>query len=162
MFSSPPSYTHIPPVGYNLPFTLSQTVSGLDPSENYLLDFWVSGEDANAGGFFGPGMLELDVTGESPIFLAVPFSPLDMSLGTSQRYYLQFQSVSSTITFSFINHGHLISGGNNIHTEAVLDDVVLNVLRGHESDVPEGAGLWAGVGLVGAAAMTALRRRTRS
>lgn len=166
-FPGTPLYTHIPPVGYNAPFRIEQTVSGLDPSATYRLDFWLSGEDAAAGGFVGAGLLELDITGEPPIYLAVPYSPADSQLGDSQRYYVEFQPSGSAVTLGFLNHGHLIPGQNGIHTEAVLDDVILNRLAGEEF-VPEPGTLALGGGVTALAFLghrwraTSLRDRRTS
>lgn len=115
------------------PVTLSQTLTGLNTSQSYLLDFWASGENANqavwADGFFG-----LDITGENQIFLAAPGGTT--GLGNSQRYYVVFQPTGSTITIQFTNWGHYIDNVNGFSSELCMDDVIVN-------PVPEPASIFA-------------------
>ena len=158
-FATPPIFgPHVPPTGFTPAMQIQQTVTGLTPGANYLLDFWVSGEDAAvpSSAFTAPGLLQLDITGESSLFLAVPYSSSDALLGASQRYYVDFQPGSSTVTFTFINHGHLL--GNVIATEAVLDDVILNY-EGVAGMVPEPANLMVGAAAASLAGLAIVRSR---
>lgn len=145
-FPSPPTFTHIDPPNYTPAVRIEQTVIGLNINSTYDLEFWTSGEDSVAGAMSGPGLLELNITGEAPIYLATPYSALDTALGDSQRYYINFQPSTPNVTFSFINHGHLLLAG--FHSEGVLDDVILNVAR-PGSAVPEARPFLAAAALAG-------------
>lgn len=105
------------------PVTLSQTVTGLNVGQNYLLDFWASGEDAIGGQFFGDGIFGLDITGENQLYFAAPDGV--SGLGQSQRYFIVFKPTVSTTTFTWTNWGHYPTP-NGLTTELVLDDVILN------------------------------------
>ncbi len=155
-FASPPVFTHIDPPNYTPGVRIEQTVIGLNVNAAYDLEFWTSGEDAAAAGMSGPGLLELGITGEAPIYLATPYSPADANLGDSQRYYIQFQPTTPNVTFSFINHGHLLLTGFN--SEGVIDDVILNVAR-PTGVVPESRNLLAGAAVGGLLVVRTLRRR---
>jgi hypothetical protein len=144
-FASPPTFTNQDPNNQS-PVVLSQTVNGLTAGAVYTLDFWTSGE-ANATGFTGAGVFAVDITGEDRIFLTTPAA--NSQLGLSQRYYIQFQPVASSVTFSFINWGHL---SDNNATELVLDDVILN-----GAAVPEPSTALLAAGSL--AALAVLRRR---
>jgi len=61
-FGSPPALLSKPTDG---PVTLEQTVSGLNPSATYLLDFWTSGENIGSSEFSADGFFGLEITGES-------------------------------------------------------------------------------------------------
>jgi len=127
-FTSTPTFLPKPTTG---PVTLSQTVSGLNTSLTYTLDFWASSEDARIGGQFGgDGFFGLDITGESQMYFDAPFNV--NALGTSQRYYVQFQPNVSTVTLTWTNWGHYIDPVTGLSTELCLDDVILN-----EDVVPE-------------------------
>ena len=143
-FSSTPVFS---PKPNQAPVMLWQTVSGLNTSQTYLLDFWTSGEDATAPQFADDGIFGLDITGESTMYFSAPSSYT--GLGTSQRYYVMFQPTASTVTFTWTNWGHYITP-NGLSTELVLDDVILNVQA-----VPEPATL----AVLGAGALALLRRR---
>ena len=123
-FASTPTITPKPTDG---PVTLKQTVSGLNPSATYVLDFWTSGEKASlltrflVDGFFG-----LDITGESRLYFAAPSG--NGPIGTSQRYQVYFTPTTSTVTFRWINWGHYTDPTNGFSDELVLDDVILNLL----------------------------------
>jgi hypothetical protein len=119
-FSSPPALLSKPTDG---PVTLEQTVSGLNPSATYLLDFWTSGENIGSTEFSADGFFGLEITGESRLYFAAPsgFGPT----GNSQRYQVYFTPVATTETFRWINWGHY-SGPNGFADELVLDDVILN------------------------------------
>ncbi len=127
------------------PVTLSQTLSGLNTSQQYLLDFWASGEDASFAvwqdGFFG-----LDITGENTMYFAAPGG--QSGLGASQRYYILFHPSASTVTLTFTNWGHF-TDSFGFHSEICLDDVIVN-------PTPEPVTLF---GLGAPAAFLALRRR---
>lgn len=146
-FSSPP--TIVPKPGF-APVQLWQTITGLNTSQAYLLDFWASSEDANTSQFpGGDGFFGLDITGESQMYFDAPNNV--NALGASQRYYVVFQPNTSTITLTWTNWGHLPTA-TGLKSELVLDDVILNA-----APVPEPASLAViGGGLV------AFARRRRS
>jgi hypothetical protein len=125
-FSSPPALLSKPTDG---PVTLEQTVSGLNTSATYVLDFWTSGEDIGSFQFPVDGFFGLEITGESRLYLAAPSG--NGPIGNSQRYQVYFQPTSTTETFRWINWGHY-SGPNGLSDELVLDDVILN-----QVEVPE-------------------------
>ena len=144
-FSGAPVFTHNEPANYGPAFRIEQTVTGLNTSATYLLDFWVSGEGAGTTSQANDvGIVEVDISGESPIFVGAPYG--SGGLGTSQRYYVEFVPSSSSVTIGFVNYGHLDLGGGNITTEAVIDDIILNI-RDAEV-VPEPATVLAGAALV--------------
>jgi hypothetical protein len=134
-FSSPPALLSKPSDG---PVTLEQTVTGLNPSATYLLDFWTSGEKIGDPEFALDGFFGLEITGESRLYFASPsgFGPT----GSSQRYQVYFNPVATTETFRWINWGHY-SSPSGLADELVLDDVILN-------EVPEPSSL-ALLGLLG-------------
>jgi hypothetical protein len=120
------------------PVTLSQTVSGLSTTNEYVLEFWTSGE-SNVGGFTGTGLFGLQITGEDLTYILLPSS--SNAFGSSQRFYVTFAPVASTITISFLNWGHIGDLEGGAGTELVLDDVILN-----RSDVvATEASTWGGV-----------------
>lgn len=129
-FSSTPALLSKPTDG---PVTLEQTVSGLNTSATYLLDFWTSGEDVGSFQFPVDGFFGLEITGESRLYLAAPSG--NGPIGNSQRYQVYFSPSSSTATFRWINWGHYI-GPNGLSDELVLDDVILNLV-----EVPEPSAL---------------------
>ncbi len=142
------------------PVTLSQTVTGLDTTATYRLDFWTSGE-GNTGGFIGTGLFGLSITGLGLEYLLLPST--SNSFGASQRYYVDFTPTSSTTTFSFINWGHItdMGGAGGTATELVLDDVILNKTStggGPGGPVPDAGStlLFLGSALVG---LVGLRNR---
>jgi hypothetical protein len=111
------------------PVTLAQTVSGLNTSATYLLDFWTSGEDIAGTEFTADGFFGLNITGESLLYFAAPSGV--GPIGNSQRYQIYFTPATSTVTFSWINWGHY-NGPGGLSDELVLDDVILNAV-----EVPE-------------------------
>jgi hypothetical protein len=127
-FGSPPALLSDPSTG---PVTLKQTVTGLNPSSTYLLDFWTSGENVGTPEFPVDGFFGLDITGESRLYLAAASG--NGPIGNSQRYQVYFNPNSPTVTFEWINWGHYV-GPNGRSDELVLDDVILN-------EVPEPSSL---------------------
>jgi hypothetical protein len=125
-FSSTPA---ILPKPTDAPVTLEQTVSGLNTSSTYLLDFWTSGEEVGSPEFGIDGFFGLDITGESLLYFASPSG--NGPIGNSQRYQVYFTPSASTVTIKWINWGHYMNGPN-LSDELVLDDVILN-----ELEVPE-------------------------
>ena len=111
------------------PVTLAQTVTGLNTSATYLLDFWTSGENVGTAEFSTDGFFGLNITGESLLYFAAPSG--NGPIGNSQRYQIYFTPSTSTVTFSWINWGHF-NGPGGLSDELVLDDVILN-----EVEVPE-------------------------
>lgn len=112
------------------PVTLSQTVTTVSGS-NYILEFWVSGEELSVGaqkdGFF---MLEI---GTQKLYLTVPGSANDHGLGTHFYYHIEFTAASTSTLIRFTNYCH-ITGGNwsgylagATASELLLDDVRLNL-----------------------------------
>src|SRR5262249_38058983 len=80
-FGSTPALLSKPTDG---PVTLSQTVSGLNTSSTYLLDFWTSGEDIGSFQFPIDGFFGVQLTGESLQYFAAPSG--NGPIGLSQRY----------------------------------------------------------------------------
>src|ERR1051326_618518 len=119
-FSSSPTIVPKPTDG---PVALQQTVSGLNTSSTYLLDFWTSGEDVGSAQFPVDGFFGLNITGESVLYLAAPSG--NGPTGPSQRYQVYFTPAASTLTFRWINWGHYFDP-NGLSNELVLDDVILN------------------------------------
>lgn len=107
------------------PVTLKQTISGLNLSSTYLLDFWTSGEEVGTTQFPVDGFFGLDITGEARLYFAAPSG--NGPIGTSQRYQVYFQPSATTVTFRWINWGHYVSP-NGMSDEIVLDDVILNLV----------------------------------
>jgi hypothetical protein len=127
-FSSTPALLSKPTDG---PVTLEQTVSGLNTSATYLLDFWTSGEDIGSFQFPVDGFFGVEITGEADLFLAAPSG--NGPIGNSQRYQIYFKPSASTVTFRWVNWGHY-NGPGGLSDELVLDDVILN-----QVEVPEPA-----------------------
>jgi hypothetical protein len=125
-FGSTPALLSKPTDG---PVTLEQTVTGLNTSATYLLDFWTSGEDIGSFQFPVDGFFGLEITGESDLFLAAPSG--NGPIGNSQRYQVYFKPSASTVTFRWVNWGHY-NGPGGLSDELVLDDVILN-----QVEVPE-------------------------
>jgi hypothetical protein len=119
-FGSTPA---ILPKPTDAPVTLEQTVSGLNTSSTYLLDFWTSGEEVGSPEFSIDGFFGLDITGESLLYFASPSG--NGPIGNSQRYQVYFTPSVSTVTFKWINWGHY-NGPGGLSDELVLDDVILN------------------------------------
>ena len=119
-FSSIPALLSKPTDG---PVTLSQTVSGLNTSSTYLLDFWTSGEDIGSFQFPVDGFFGVQLTGEPLLYLAAPSG--NGPIGLSQRYQIYFTPSSTSVTFTWINWGHYNSP-SGLSDELVLDDVILN------------------------------------
>lgn len=144
-FAGTPTFSPNPNFG---PVTLSQTLTGLNTSQDYLLDFWASGELANSAvwvdGFFG-----LDITGENSLYFAAAGG--QSAIGDSQRYYVVFKPTSSTVTLTFTNWGHYNDANNAFSSELCLDDVIVNQV------VPEPASIAA----LGLGAIFLLRRKKR-
>ena len=107
------------------PVTLKQTVSGLNTSATYVLDFWTSGEDVGGPAMAVDGLFGLDITGESRRYFAAPSG--NGPIGTSQRYQVYFTPTASTITFRWLNWGHYYDPNGFLSDELVLDDVILNL-----------------------------------
>lgn len=86
------------------PVTLSQTITVV-PGSQYLLDFWVSGEDANCGSPSPPGIFQFEIGNQ--IMYGITGSNQSVYHGNSERYYVYFRSTSSSVTVAFKNWGHL-------------------------------------------------------
>jgi hypothetical protein len=146
-FSVPPVIFPKPTDG---PVTLQQTVSGLNTSATYLLDFWTSGEDIGSAQFPVDGFFGLQITGESLLYFAAPSG--NGPIGNSQRYQVSFTPSASSVTFRWINWGHYNSP-SGLSDELVLDDVILNL-----AEVPEPASIaW-----IALAALSFARRTPRA
>lgn len=144
-FASTPTFFPKPSTA---PVKLSQTVSGLNVSQTYLLDFWASGEDATGGQFTQPGFFGLDITGEATNYFMAPINT--SSVGASVRYYTYFKPSASTVTLTWTNWGHYFDAAGS-HSELVMDDVILNA-------VPEPCTMFA----LGGAALALLRRKRKA
>ena len=147
LFASGPAIFPKPTDG---PVMLQQTVSGLNTSAAYLLDFWTSGEELAGGQFLVDGFFGLQITGEPTIYLAAPSG--SGLVGPSQRYQVLFNPTSPNVTFRWINWGHYFDANNNLSNELVLDDVILN-----QMEIPEPTG----IALIGFGALL-LSRRTKA
>ena len=116
-------------VAYTPAVTLTQTVSGLDPTQVYGLSFWAAGEASGlivAGDH--DGLFAVDVTGFDTIFLAAPSG--QSNLGSSHVYQFLFKPASSSATLTFTNWGHFDSSTVgwpfSSSTELIVDDVIVN------------------------------------
>ncbi|MBS1717989.1 MAG: PEP-CTERM sorting domain-containing protein [Armatimonadetes bacterium] len=143
-FGSTPVFQPKPTFG---PVSLFQTLNGLNTSQTYLLDFWVSGEDASftTSQFSGDGIFEFNMTGESSMYFAAPSG--SSGLGTSQRYQVYFKPSASSVTFDWVNYGHWASP-TGLRTEIVLDDVIVNTYNGTVPEPTSMAALALGVGAI--------------
>ena len=101
--------------GGDVGISLSQVVSGLQPFNTYILEFWAGGEDF--GVFSRSGLFAVDV-GYGDVYLRC--KPTGAGL-VGTRYQVIFTSNSSSHTIKFTNWGHI--GAE--FTELVLDDVRL-------------------------------------
>jgi len=152
-FASPPTFTP----AYGGPCILSQAVA-VSPGTNYVLNFWVSGEEAvnpsPSGSIWGEGVFGLKVfnvlPGDPINYLSVPSAT---SANPSRRYEYFFTPLNPSfpVTIEFINYGH-IGTTTPTTTELVLDDVIVN------ESVPEPAS-GASVLLAGAIVLAGRRRR---
>jgi gliding motility-associated-like protein len=93
--------------------SLQQTVIGLTPGNDYILDFWSGGEAY----YTERGLFAVDA-GFGNIMLSNVSTPPG-SIGT--RYLVLFKAASASHTITFTNWGHIC----NSCTELVLDDVRL-------------------------------------
>ena len=77
--------------------TLSQTISGLNTSLNYLLDFWVSGE-SNTGAFTGsttmPGVVKIDTV--LPVLTATRLTAANTNGWNNTNVNVEFTCTDST------------------------------------------------------------------
>lgn len=139
-WGSPPVFTP----GYGGPVTLSQVVhTELSPAASYLLNFWVSGEDAVNFPGWGEGVFGLRVTnvlaGDPIQYFAIPS---DTSANPSRRFEFSFVPLNplAPVLIEFINWGHINSPIPFV-TELVLDDVIVNAVPEPASAVMFAAGL---------------------
>jgi hypothetical protein len=118
------------------PVVLSQTVNThLTPAPNYLLSFWVSGENAQYGGAYD-GIFGLRVTntqaGDPMRYFAVPAGAGFGAYGDQLRLEFDFVPLNPSlpVTVEFYNWGHFNLGpfGLGGTSELVLDDVIVNPL----------------------------------
>ena len=101
--------------------SLLQTVTGLIPTHNYVLEFWAGGEDDNL--FTKDGLFGVDV-GFGYTFLREKTTEAITGIGT--RFLIQFKATASSHTIKFTNWGHMAYGSGC--TELVIDDVRLYAL----------------------------------
>jgi hypothetical protein len=150
-FPLPPTFTP----QYGGPVTLAQTVpTDVNPAPSYVLNFWVSGEEAVnpslSASTWGEGLMGVKLTnvlaGDPIQYLAIPSFT---SANPSRRYEYFFTPINPLlpVKVEFTNWGH-IGTVTPTTTELVLDDVIVN-------KVPE-PGM---VGFAGIALLMGTRRR---
>ena len=151
-FPASPNFTS----AYGGPCRLWQSVpTNTSPAPSYRLSFWVSGEASFFAAYPQDGIFGLRVTnvlaGDPIQYLSVPGG--QSALGKSHRFDYDFVPLNplAPVTVEFINWGHLDVAGNEVASELVLDDVIVNA-----ANVPAPA---AGTLLLGGAAAFARRRR---
>jgi hypothetical protein len=127
--SFPASPTFTPQ--YGGPCRLWQSVpTHLTPAPSYRLSFWASGEAARFAAYPSDGVFGLRVTnvlpGDPIQYLAAPGG--QSTLGASHRFDFDMVPLNPLlpITVEFINWGHLNIAGNEVGTELVIDDVIVN------------------------------------
>ncbi|MEF8722974.1 MAG: PEP-CTERM sorting domain-containing protein [Candidatus Accumulibacter meliphilus] len=124
-FASAPTFTNFS-AGIINPVTLSQTVNNLTVGADYWLDFYTTGEFE--GIFSVPGIFGLQISGEPLLYLSTVDAIPNSAFGTSERYQIEFTATASSLTFEWLNWGH-VCFNNNINdcgSELILDDVILN------------------------------------
>ncbi len=122
---------------------MEQTLSELDPTQRYILDFWVSCEGSlQTSGYNGvDGFIRLTI-GTQTVDLVVPSYGNSAGFGNSERYQVVFQPSSSSVTIRFSNPGHIYypkgqnaqiypfqlssTAGQELTGEPVIDDVIVN------------------------------------
>jgi hypothetical protein len=152
-FGSPPTFTP----SYGGPSKLWQTVNTpATPAPSYVLNFWVSGEDATINGFTQQGVFGLKVTnvlaGDPQMYFEVPNTSINPSFRL--EFFFTPLNTSLPVTVEFTNWGHIDNNPNNgmlDATELVLDDVIINAL-------PEPASLL----MLSVGGLLILKRRGRS
>lgn len=156
-FASPPTFTNFN-AGISNPVTLSQTVNNLTVGAEYWLDFYTTGELEPFQPLFQvPGIFGLQISGENLLYLSTADAVPNSAFGTSERYQIGFTATASSLTFEWLNWGHVCLNNNinNCGSELVLDDVILNAHMA--KSLPEPATFFlAGIGF---AAVGYMRRR---
>ena len=155
-FASPPTFTN-DSASNAAPVVLSQVLSGLTIGDEYLLDFWTSGEGNDLvpphDDFPLPGVFGLNIGATDSAYLTVPAMGSEFLAATSIRYIVYFSADATSETLSFTNWGHVYTFNPLsvvANTELVLDDVIVN-------HVPEPATVTLfGFGILG---LGAIRRR---
>ena len=143
-FASNPTFNNSSPL-ITIPTTLTQIIAGLVVGDQYLLDFWTSGED-NTTSRTLPGVFGLSIGSDSAYLTAPSSSSIFGS--ASIRYNVKFAATSTSEVLSFTNWGHVTTSS----TELILDDVIVN----HLNQVPEPAtAILVGIALI--AARSAIR-----
>ena len=143
-FASNPTFNNSSPL-ITIPTTLTQIIAGLVVGDQYLLDFWTSGED-NTTSRTLPGVFGLSIGSDSAYLTAPSSSSIFGS--ASIRYNVKFTATSTSEVLSFTNWGHVTTSS----TELILDDVIVN----HLNQVPEPAtAILVGIALI--AARSAIR-----
>ena len=108
------------PFGNSDGVSVEQTVAGLVPGNNYILEFWAGGEDIFPSVFPERGIFGVDIGFGKLVLECYPTAAGNPSdLGT--RYAILFRALSSSHTFKFTNWGHICPRCS----ELVLDDVRL-------------------------------------
>lgn len=106
--------------------TLVQTVTGMIPGNNYILEFWAGGETVPS--YYNDGFFAIDI-GFGNTYLRCPTSGPPDYIG--RRFLIEFVAISEVQTIKFTSWGHI----SYFNTELILDDIRLYT----EDELPKSA-----------------------